>query len=367
MIELTRGNLLDADADALVNTVNCVGVMGRGIAAQFKRAFPAMFKNYAAACKRGEVQPGKMHVVEVARERGAPNAPRFIINFPTKRHWQGNSRMDDIDAGLAALVEDVKRLGIQSIAIPPLGCGLGGLDWADVRPRIERAFAALPDVRVLVFEPTPVTLGAPSASRLDVAPNFGAMLTAGRAAMVGLVERYLAGFIDPFATLLEVHKLMYFMQEAGEPLKLTYKKGPFGPYAQNLRHVLAKTEGHLLMGYEDGGDQPNKPLSLVPGASEAARAFLEAHPDTRARFDRVADLVEGYESTFGMELLATVHWVAAHEGALEREAVVAAVHRWSARKKRLFSDRQILVAWDILNDKGWLTGGAKPSHEARHA
>lgn len=157
MIELTHGDILRADAEALINTVNCVGVMGHGIALQFKRAFPANFASYALACKRDEVQPGRMLVVET----GQLTNPRFLVNFPTKRHWKDKSRIEDIDAGLDALIAEVKRLRIRSIAVPPLGCGLGGLDWADVRPRIERAFAALPDVRVLVYEPS----GPPQSQR----------------------------------------------------------------------------------------------------------------------------------------------------------------------------------------------------------
>src|SRR5262249_34013059 len=136
MIELTQGDILKADAEALVNTVNCAGVMGRGIALQFKRAFPENFTAYAAACRREEVPRGRMLAVETRR----PANPRYIVNFPTKRHWKEKSRMADIEHGLEALVADVKRLGIRSIAVPPLGCGLGGLDWSEVRPRIERAF-----------------------------------------------------------------------------------------------------------------------------------------------------------------------------------------------------------------------------------
>lgn len=158
MIELTRGDLFQADAEALVNAVNCVGVMGRGIALQFKQAFPHNFTAYAAACKRGEVEPGRMLVVETAQR----TAPRYIVNFPTKRHWKDKSRLADIDSGLLALIAEVRRLGIRSIAVPPLGCGLGGLAWTDVRPRIERAFAALPDVRVLLYEPE----GAPPEARV---------------------------------------------------------------------------------------------------------------------------------------------------------------------------------------------------------
>lgn len=149
MICYVHGDILKVEADALVNTVNCVGVMGRGIALQFKQAFPDNFKAYAAACRRGEVQPGRMFVFDIGRL----TKPRYIINFPTKRHWRGKSRIEDIEAGLAALVEEVRLRNIRSIAIPALGSGLGGLAWADVRPRIELAIAALPEVEGLVFEP----------------------------------------------------------------------------------------------------------------------------------------------------------------------------------------------------------------------
>jgi O-acetyl-ADP-ribose deacetylase (regulator of RNase III) len=349
MIELTRGDILRAEAEALVNTVNCVGFMGRGIALQFKRAFPANFAAYAAACKRGDVQPGRMLIVET----GQLTNPRYIVNFPTKRHWKGKSRLADIDAGLDALVADVTRLRIRSIAVPPLGCGLGGLDWADVRPRIERAFVALPDVRVLVYEPA----GAPAPAEMTRSTDPPKM-SPGRAVLVGLIERYLAGLMDPSVSLLEVHKLMYFMQEAGERLRLQYEKAPYGPYAENLRQVLAVIEGHLVSGYADGGDAPEKQLALVPGAAADAAAFLEQHPETRARFARVAELVEGFESPFGMELLATVHWVASREGASDPTAAVAAVHRWSERK-RAFSERQIRLAWDVLAAKRWMPSGAE--------
>jgi O-acetyl-ADP-ribose deacetylase (regulator of RNase III) len=345
MIEVTRGDLLKADAEALVNTVNCVGFMGRGIAAQFKRAYPENFIAYQTACKRHEVLPGRMLIVET----GLKVNPRWVINFPTKRHWRSSSQVEDIESGLAALIADLRRLGIKSIAVPPLGCGLGGLDWSYVRPRIEQAFAVLPGVRVLLFEPD----RAPPPEAMARSSDVPAM-TPGRAVLVALVERYLAGLMDPFVTLLEVHKLMYFMQEAGEPLRLRYRKAVYGPYAENLRQVLARIEGHLLSGYADGGDAPDKQLELVPGASEAALAFLTDHPKTKARFDRVAELVQGFESPFGMELLATVHWVAVHDGARDVDVAVDTVHKWNGRK-RMFEARQIQVAWDALRAGGWLS------------
>jgi O-acetyl-ADP-ribose deacetylase (regulator of RNase III) len=149
MIEYKTGDILAEDAEALVNAVNCVGVMGRGIALRFKKAWPENFKAYAAACCQHKVQPGRMFVFET--ERLTP--PRYIINFPTKRHWRAKSRIEDIEAGLEALAAEIRERGIRSIAVPPLGAGLGGLDWAEVRGRIARAMHDLPDVKVVVFEP----------------------------------------------------------------------------------------------------------------------------------------------------------------------------------------------------------------------
>lgn len=177
-------------------------------------------------------------------------------------------------------------------------------------------------------------------------------MTAGRAALVGLMHRYLGGLLDPFVTLLEVHKLMYFLQEAGEPLKLHYKAAPYGPYAENLRHVLHVIEGHLIAGYEDGGDNPDKVLTLVPGAVEEAAAFIAKHTETRERFDRVAALVEGFESPFGLELLSTVHWVMRHEAVRTLPDVVTRTYAWNDRKRQ-FTPRQIGIAVDMLTNNGW--------------
>ncbi|EIJ34964.1 hypothetical protein [Thiothrix nivea] len=178
-------------------------------------------------------------------------------------------------------------------------------------------------------------------------------MTPGRAALVGLMRRYLDGLLDPFVTLLEVHKLMYFMQEAGEPLRLRYKKAHYGPYAENLSHVLNQIEGHLISGYADGGDIPEKQLSLVPGAAEDAQTYLHQYRDTQQRFDKVAALVEGFESPFGLELLATVHWAVRHEGVHTQDAVVSYVHAWNERKKQ-FTPRQIGIALNALRQKGWI-------------
>ncbi len=352
MMEYRTGDILAADTEALVNTVNCVGVMGRGIALQFKNAFPANFHAYERACQRNEVQPGRMFVFDT---HGLTN-PRLIINFPTKRHWRGKSRMEDIESGLKALAEEIRARKIHSIAIPPLGSGLGGLKWSDVRPRIEQALHAFDDIKIVIYEPG----GAPDAKSMAVSREVPKM-TAGRAALVVLIDRYLRGLLDPFVTLLEVHKLMYFMQEAGQPLRLTYVQAPYGPYAENLRHVLRDIEGHLISGYADGGDAPDKQIELVPGAVPDADTFLHGNEEARTRFDRVADLVEGFETPFGLELLSTVHWVATRSHARSVEEVVSGTYAWNERKRQ-FTPRQIGLAAQVLAEKGWIPSGIVAHH-----
>lgn len=344
MIRFTSGNILADDAEAIVNTVNCVGIMGRGIALQFKNAYPDNFKAYEAACKRQEVVPGRMFIFDTHRL----TTPRYIINFPTKRHWRGNSRMEDVESGLEDLAREILARNIRSIAIPPLGSGLGGLDWPEVRQRIIHAMEGLEEIDVVVYEPK----GAPQADRM-VKAKTPPKMTTGRAALVGLMHRYLGGLMDPFVSLLEIHKFMYFMQEAGQPLRLRYIKHLYGPYADNLRHVLQEVEGYFISGYADGGDNPEKQLELVPGAVEEATKVLAQDADVRARFDRVANLVEGFETPFGMELLASVHWVVTKDNAGTAEETIAKIHDWNPRKRQ-FSDRQICIALDVLNRKGWL-------------
>lgn len=349
MISFKVGNILDAEVDAMVNTVNCVGIMGRGIALQFKNMFPDNFKAYAQACNRKEVQPGRMFVFETGEF-----SPRYIVNFPTKRHWKGKSRIEDIDAGLLDLVHVVRQLRIRSIAVPALGSGLGGLDWKIVRPRIIRAFEGIPDIDVVIYEPS----GAPDTAAIARNKQVPKM-TGGRAALVVLMQRYLNGLMDPFVTLLEAHKLMYFMQEAGEGLRLHYAKANYGPYAENLRHVLNSIEGHLVAGYADGGDDPEKRLTIVPGAYEDADRFLAHQLDTKERFDRVAELVEGFETPYGLELLSTVHWVAKNEAASNASEAESRIYQWNERKKR-FSSEQIELAFDVLHERGWISSEDMP-------
>lgn len=348
-IEAGSGNLLKADVEALVNTVNCVGFMGKGIALQFRQAFPENFATYQKAVRAEEVRIGRMLV----HEMGFLDGPKYIINFPTKRHWRGKSRIEDIRSGLAALIEVVQQLGIRSIAIPPLGCGLGGLDWKVVRPMIERAFETLPEVHVLLFEP----VGAPDARSMPVRTKRPQM-TSARALLVKLMQQYQSQAYR--LTLLEIQKLAYFLQEAGEPMKLKYEAGHYGPYATNLNKVLERMEGHFTRGYGDS-QQPDVEIELLSGAVDEAEQFLEESQDSLQRLDRVAKLIEGFESPYGMELLASVHWVKAHGQPAARgsDEAIASVQAWTPRKKQMFRPEHIRVAWERLNEEQWLFAGSE--------
>jgi O-acetyl-ADP-ribose deacetylase (regulator of RNase III) len=278
------------------------------------------------------------------------NNPRFIVNFPTKQHWREKSRIENIQAGLADLVRVVRAYDVQSVAIPPLGSGLGGLDWNDVRPLILQAFADLPHVDVRLYEPLPE-----GETRLVPALSGAPTMTPGRAALLTLMGRYLSAFMDVGITLLEIHKLMYFMQEAGEPLRLRFKPAYYGPYAENLRHVLRAMEGQYISGYSDE-DDPKRMIELRQGAAAQAEAFLADNAAPQQRYARVAELIEGFETPFGMELLATVHWVVIHQGAGTEEEISRQVYAWN-RRKRMFTPEQIAAAHEVLQRQGWLTLG----------
>lgn len=336
-----RGNLLEADVDAVVNTVNTQGVMGKGIALQFKRAFPANYDAYRAACAAGDVRLGEMFVTESDRLGN----PRLIINFPTKGHWKAKSRLADIESGLRDLRRVLVERNITSLALPPLGCGLGGLDWSDVKPRIEAALADLA-VDITVFEPS----GAPDAGSM-VDRRARPRMTAGRAALIGLLARYLMP--GDSASPLVLQKLLYFLQEAGQPLKLTFAKKQYGPYADQVRHAVVAMEGHFVAGFGDGTG--SKDIRVLPDAVDEALRFLADHPDTLLRFDRVAGLITGFETPYGLELLSTTHWVAKHEGADTADRAVELVQAWSARKSGLFKPEHIEAAWKQLNAHDWLS------------
>lgn len=343
MIRNGVGNLLLADVDALVNTVNTVGVAGKGIALQFRQAYPENFKAYAKAAKNHEVQPGSMHVYETGGFQ-----PRFIINFPTKRHWRGPSRIADIEAGLTDLVATIRKLGITSIAVPPLGCGNGGLNWSDVRLMIESVLGQL-DIDVVLFAPE----GAPSADSMPVATARPSM-TPGRAVMLLLMDQY-RDLEEYRLSALEVQKLAYFMQECGERMRLNYVKATYGPYAENLNHVLRIMDGHFIRGYGDRSQQPM--MRVLPGVADEAREALSGNDETRARLATVAELIEDWDTPYGLELLSTVHWALTRSEPQVQTlpALNEFVSSWTSRKADLFQPAQIERAARHLANHGLVT------------
>ena len=343
MIELSHGNLLDADVEAIVNTVNCVGVMGKGLALQFKQRFPENFHQYQQACQAGEVKAGQMLIVPTGRLIN----PRCIINSPTKRHWKNPSRLEDIQTGLQTLIAEVKRLGVRSIAVPPLECGNGGLNWTRVAPLIEFAFAELPEVSVLIFEPQE-KLKVDLSSIVTAPPD----LNCARALLVCLIEQY--STVSDSLSVLEVHKLAYLLQLAGEPLNLQFTKTASGVFAADLILVLQQLEGHYLQGYDDLA--PWAEIQLMPRAIATAHAVLSTIPDVQETLRRVGDLIEGFESPYGLEILTIVQWVTQEDpqAAANVEGAIAKVQDWSQSQQKQSKAQHIRKAWQHIHEQNWL-------------
>jgi len=348
MITICDGNFLEANVEAIVNTVNCQGVMGKGIALQCKQAFPDNYVAYLKACKKGEVKPGVMFVYETKQIISS----KYIVNFPTKSHWMRPSRYEYLEMGLKALVLEVRNRQIKSIAIPPLGCGLGGLDWVVVKPMIMKAFSDLSDVHVCLYEPK----GTPADSKMPAATNEPRM-TVARAMLIKLIQQYRNNAYR--LTLLEIQKLAYFLQESGQNLRLIYVKHTYGPYAHNLNKVIEVLEGHFISGYGDN-QKPGAEIELKPEAIKKADALLYDNPEATQRLKTVAELVEGFETPYGMELLASVHWIIAHDKtAIDADGAIQQVHEWNERKKQLFKPGHIRVAWEKLQSAGWIASPSK--------
>lgn len=347
MIHSARGNLLEAEAEALVNTVNTVGVMGKGIALMFKEAYPENFREYVDACKRGDVIVGKMFVTE----RHALHGARWIINFPTKKHWRGASRLEWVVAGLDDLRRVIEEKGIRSIAIPPLGTGNGGLDWRDVRPVVTKMLASLEDVDILLFEPT--------REYQNVAKRAGVeKLTPARALVAELVRRYWVLGID--CSLLEVQILAWLLQRQLERLgpsnvlALEFKADRYGPYSDALRHLLNSLDGSYLHCERRLADaRPFDTIRFEDSKRPHVEAYLksEAH-DYLPALESATQLIDGFESPLGMELLGTIDWLLVRDHC---EPNVASIRRglenWPSgaeRKLRFFDDRLISLALERI-------------------
>ena len=310
MVEYTKGNLLEAKAEALVNTVNEVGVMGKGIALQFREAFPASAHEYVEASHRKEVHVGRVFVTHDESLAG----PHWIIHFPTKRNWRQPSRLEWVREGLRDLAKVVRENGIESIALPPLGCGNGGLEWNDVRREIELAFSGVEGVRVVVYEPTAVYQTAPKALGVET-------LTPARALIAELVRRY--SVLGVGCTNLEVQKLGWFLQRsiiaAGmkNPLRLRFVADKYGPYADQLRHLLDALDGSYLHCEKRLSDaSPREPIYFNDAKRDLVAEYLEgddARPYSPA-LEATSRIIDGFESPLSMELLATVDWLLFEEG-----------------------------------------------------
>lgn len=354
MITFTTGNLLESKAEALVNTVNTVGVMGKGIALMFKEAFPENLAAYQLACERKELTTGRMFVIK----RDHLIGPKWIINFPTKKHWRHPSKIEWIVEGLEDLKRVIAQNGIRSIALPPLGSGNGGLDWHDVRPKIESALSSLRGVDVTVYEPT---------SRYqNVSKRAGVeKLTPARALVIELVRRYWILGIE--CTLLEIQKLAYLLErnilEEGlqNPLNLQFSANRYGPYADRLKHLLNALDGSYL--HCDKRLADASPLDVIrfdDAKRDQVAAFLTT-PEAkvyRSALEATATTIDGFQSPLGMELLATVDWLLYHDLAKPTAASIkAALRNWPGgegageRKLRLFDDRLIALALAKLAPK----------------
>jgi O-acetyl-ADP-ribose deacetylase (regulator of RNase III) len=350
MITYTEGNLLEADAEALVNTVNTVGVMGKGVALMFKERFPKNFKEYENACKAKTLRVGSMFVTE----RDDLLGPKWIINFPTKDHWRAPSKIEWIVEGLEDLKRVISEKNIRSIALPPLGAGNGGLNWREVRPLIEEALGSLDNVRVVVYEPT--------AKYQNVAKRTGVeKLTPPRALIAELVRLYSILGIE--CTLLEVQKLGYFLERFVErmslrPMNFEFGANKYGPYSDKLKHMLSGLDGsylHCDKRLADAG--PFDVIRFDDSKRDRVAAYLTS-PDAKAyrpALEATSKLIDGFESPLGMELLATVDWLIARHGVEPNlEDIKERLKSWPGgktagkRKLQLFEDRIIVIALEAL-------------------
>ena len=351
MIQFTEGNLLEAEVEAVVNTVNTVGIMGKGIALMFKDRFPRNFEAYVRACAAGQVRLGEMYVTENKELFG----PRWIINFPTKTHWRVKTKIEWIEEGLKDLVRTIVERNIHSIAIPPLGCGNGGLDWREVGPLIASALQDVEGLNAMVYEPT---------SRYqNVARRRGVeKLTPARALVAEMVRRYCLLGID--CSILEVQKLGWFLERGvrrfrvADPLKFRFEANKYGPYSHNLTKLLDSLDGSYLRCDKRLADAD--PLDLI-WFNEAKHDLLQAYliSGEGKEFSRVlawaSTAVDGFESPLGMELLSTVDWMMQRDKIEPTiDGVIDGLKGWPGgetagqRKLKIFDRRLVEIALDKL-------------------
>lgn len=331
MIAFKVGNILESDAEALVNTVNTVGVMGKGIALAFKKTFPIVFEEYEKSIVNKSIEIGKVQLVKTGTIK-----PSYVINFPTKQHWRQPSKMEYIQKGMAALVETIKLNQIKSIAIPPLGCGNGKLNWSEVKPLMIQYLQEISnDMEITIFEP--------GYSDQTMLQKDEVSLTPARAMLLYLLKEYQV--LGYNINLLVVQKLAYFLQRFGEPLNLDFEKGFYGPYAHKLLHLMKYINGHFIWFKEE----ENKPGSLVTldkrNYYKVEKYYNELlSNEQKDRLKKVLLLIDGFESPYGLELLATVDFVIQKTGTTDFDKIQNEIHNWTTRKKNLMKPVHIQIA-----------------------
>lgn len=339
-----NGDMFSEPVEALVNTVNCVGVMGKGVALEFKKRWPNNFKAYKEACDTKVLRPGTMLVFDT-RRLFPSDGPRYLVNFPTKDHWRSPSKLAYIEQGLDALAREIRDYGITSIALPPLGCGNGGLEWADVKPLIASKLGALDEVKVIVFEPKANPDIPEFAEQSTLAMNFPrAMLLKSLAEL----ELYFDGAFDR----ISMQKIVYFLQTLGVDFRLEFGRNLYGPYSEILKKAFVTFEKHGMI---SGFLINDRRTHVTPVGCAAADDFLQnCDPSVDEIITRLSHLIQGYESPYGLELLSSVHWLAHHEKQYPIEKIIEAMNGWNDRKRNTFDDNTIRAAYRRLQEDGLL-------------
>ena len=344
MISYTKGDLMTSNKDALVNTVNIVGVMGKGIALHFKNMFPHNFTVYADACRRHEMEIGKMLVVE---DCNFALGKRLIINFPTKSHWRHPSKYEYIESGLKDLKRVIQEFNITSIAIPPLGCGNGGLDWLVVRRMIENELSVLEGVDIVVYEPSSDV----KTILMKQSYNDEAKLTPARAML--LYAMFCYEIHDERCSLFVANKLSYFYQFLGENEfeKMSFIPHFYGPYCVNVGHMLNAINGKYIHGLEQMDRKPFEPLILDYARKEEVGTYVRTNLSKNQinNIRKLLSIIDGYESAYSLELLASVAYVRRQDPNLDFDSCLQRVQSWSNRKKNMFRRDHIAEAYKHLD------------------
>lgn len=342
MIELKKGDMMQSEAEALVNTVNTVGVMGKGIALQFKETFPNNNKAYIDACKRNELEPGKLLAVW---DENLHIGKKLIINFPTKVHWRNPSKYEYIEKGLLALRELLQKEKVKSVAIPPLGCGNGGLDWALVKPMIEKTLNGL-DTKVLIFEPNAAIKAVLQRQEVKKAVH----LTPARASL--LYALFAFESMGEYSSLFAANKLAYFLQRKGQKLNLDFKAHYYGPYALGVEKVLYHLNGTYLAGMEQGQAKPFEPLKLNYEKWEEVNQYVkrELNSEDAARVKSLIQFLSGFTSELSLEILATVDFILAKNPKYSIDEVMKSIASWNMRKQELFKREYVQASYDYLKN-----------------